>query len=183
MSIIKDISELNDSPFGRDLAVLAHRLPRSSKHGLDWELERGFHLSVLGSDFLEFTLASRMEKSENPSLPLIQTSDNQGQDSFLIWHCPGLYTPERFQEFADLAKEKSHMNCALILSHTSEHRRALMDYPSYRHLWKAVDKPVLQVFQDFPTASYFTVEKNLFDLGRIGRRLSRLGKIRRLMPW
>ena len=179
----QDISELNDSPFGRNLAILAHRLPRSSKQGLDWELERGFHLSVLGSDFLEFTLASRGEKSEKPCLPLMEGFDNQGQDSFLIWHCPGLYTPDRFQEFADLAKENSHLSCALILSHTSEHRRALLDYPSYRGLWKTVEQPVLQVFQDFPTPSYFTVEKNLFDLGRIGRRLNRLGKIRRLMPW
>ena len=50
-------------------------------------------------------------------------------------------------------------------------------------MWAKLEQPVLQVFQNIPEADYFSVEKSLFQLGRVGRRLLRLGKYRRLLPW
>ena len=162
-----DVEELNKSPFGRSLHVLAHRLPRSSREGQDWELERGFQLEVLGENTFHLTLASR--------------EDSGRQDRFVIWHCPGRYQPEKFQNFADLLKERDGIG--IILSQTAERTRAVLDYPKYRGLWKQASQPVIQVFQDFPDSRFFTVEKTLFNLGRVGRRVVKMGRIRRLLPW
>ena len=173
-------ADLNKNPFGRSLHMLAHRLPRSSKDGLDWELERGFHLSVLGEDTFLLTLAAR-ESGEELTLSLCTDKPNPHLTKFVIWHCPGSYQPERFEEFAELVNEEGGVG--LILSQTSERARATLDYPKYRGLWKHVQRPVIQVFQELPDSRYFTVEKCLFSLGRIGRRVRKMGRLRRLMPW
>lgn len=173
------LSELNETPFGRNLQLLTHRLPRTCKAGQDWELERGFHLNVLGEDFFEFTLAPR----GNPVAVPFLCDSPEGLTRFLVWHCPGKYSPERFPEFAAALGDSPNFGIGLILSHSSEHRQALLDYPKHRRVWKKIKQPVIQVFQDFPRANFFAVEKSLFCLGRIGRRVVRLGKLRRLMPW
>jgi hypothetical protein len=175
-----DLEELNKSPFGRSLHVLAHRLPRDCREGHDWELERGFHLEVLGENTFSLILASP-EASDDPSPHLLSNTHRKGQDRFVIWHCPGEYQPEKFQDFADLLAERSGIG--LILSQTTERAQALLDYPKYRGLWKQTQQPVLQIFQDLPDSRFFTVEKCLFSLGRIGRRLVKMGRLRRLMPW
>lgn len=175
-----NLEELNKSPFGRSLHLLAHRLPRNCRRGHDWELERGFHLEVLGDSTFYLTLAPR-EASTEPGLPLLSDTKQTNQEQFLIWHCPGKYQPEKFQDFADLLKDRD--GTGLILSQTGERTRALIDYPRYRSLWKQTQHPVLQVFQDLPDSRFFTVEKCLFSLGRIGRRVVKIGRLRRLMPW
>ena len=175
-----DLEELNDSPFGRSLHVVAHRLPRGCRQGQDWEIERGFHLEVLGEDTFRLTLAAR-DGSPESGLSLLSAPDTTGQDQFLIWHCPGKYRPDKFQDFAQLLS--GHSGVGLILSQCDERARALLDYPKYRGLWKQAEQPVLQVFQDLPDSRFFTVEKCLFNLGRIGRRLVKMGRLRRLMPW
>ena len=172
--------DLNKSPFGRSLHLLAHRLPRKSKDGQDWELERGFHLNVLGEDTFSLTLAGR-RRGEGLTLSLCTDSKDATLEQFVIWHCPGRYRPDRYEEFAELVRE--HDSIGLILSQTSERTRATLDYPKYRGVWREVTTPVIQVFQDIPDARYFTVEKCLFSLGRIGRRVRKLGRMRRLMPW
>ncbi len=172
--------DFSKSPFGRSLRLLAHRLPRKSKEGQDWELERGFHLSVLGEETFSLTLAGR-QSGEKLTLSLCTDTRDAELENFVIWHCPGKYRPERFEEFAELVREQDSIG--LILSQTSEHTRATLDYPKYRGVWREVTTPVIQVFQDIPDARYFTVEKCLFSLGRIGRRVRKLGRIRRLMPW
>lgn len=178
-----DLGSLEDSPFGRELHLLAHRLPRRCKLGGDWEIERGFHLEVLAEDRFQLTLAARNRSGQSESLPFRPGTDQTGRQSFLVWHCPGRYNCSRFEEFAGTLVEHPEVEVGLILSHTSERAQALLDYPKFRGLWRGVEQPVLQVFCDFPDSSYFTVERNLFHLGRIGRRLIRLGKWRRLMPW
>ena len=177
------LKEWNRSPFGRTLYTLAHRLPRDCKAGLDWRLERGFHLCLLDHDFFEFTLAADPIPKSATSLPILPDPQGQGQERFLIWHCPGTYQSERLATFSALLSERKDLTVGLILSQTKERGRALLDYPTNRSLWRSVHLPVLQVFQNYPEASYFTVEKNLFDLGRMGRRLAKLSRLRRLMPW
>lgn len=173
-------SDLSKSPFGRSLNLLAHRLPRNSKDGQDWELERGFHLSVLGEETFSLTLAGR-QIGEGLTLSLCTDEQDTALETFVIWHCPGKYRPGGFEEFAELVKERNSVG--LILSQTSERTKATLDYPKYRGVWKNVTTPVIQVFQDIPDARYFTVEKCLFSLGRIGRRVRKLGRMRRLLPW
>ncbi len=178
------LCDLNKSPFGRRLHILTHRLPRDCRAGSDWELDRGFHLGVLDDNLLEFTLNSRDQGQNGPTLPLLtQNATVHGQDRFLVWNCPGRYQPERFAHFAKELQERSDLQIGIILSQTSERSQVLLDFPKYRRVWKRTNKPVLHVFQDFPESGYFSVEKSLFDLGRIGRRLLKLSKIRRLLPW
>jgi hypothetical protein len=176
------LKDLSESPFGRSLHLLTHRLPRKCRAGNDWDLDRGFHLEVLGSDILQFTLRARAE-SEASTVPLLPGAEEAGQDRFLIWHCPGAYQPGRFGEFADQLRSRQTANIGLILSQTDERTQAMLDYPKYRGVWKGLEQPVVQVFQDFPNVEYFTAEKSLFALGRIGRRLLKLSKMRRLLPW
>lgn len=175
------LNELNKSPFGRELHLLTHRLPRSCKLGEDWELERGFHLQVVGKDLFELTLAARSSKIK--SLPLWPDSNTHGQERFLVWHCPGDYAPESFADYIAQLKLSEQIQVGLILSHSKERPKAVLDFPKYRNLWNSVEQPVLQIFQDFPPKSYFSVESSLFELGRVGRRLLKLSKWRRLMPW
>ena len=175
------LQELNKSPFGRELHVITHRLPRACKAGADWELERGFYLEVVGEDLFEFTLAARSPQTN--SLPLWADANTEGQERFLIWHSPRNYKPEEFETFATALNERPQVAIGLILSHSSRRGQALLDFPKYRRVWRSVNQPVLQIFQDYPPKTYFAVEKSLFDLGRVGRRLKKLSKIRRLMPW
>jgi hypothetical protein len=177
------LEDLNRSPYGRALHVLTHRLPRGCKAGRDWGLDRGFHLEVLDEDLFLFTLAGRDTPPLQGALPLLAGHNAEDQERFLIWHCPGRYSPEKLLAFADRLGRHPECQVGLILSHRCERAQAFLDFPKYRQVWRSVNKPVLQAFQDFPTNGFFTVEKNLFDLGRIGRRLVRFGRWRRLMPW
>ena len=118
---------------------------------------------------------------EGLTLSLCTDEQDTALETFVIWHCPGKYRPGGFEEFAELVKERNSVG--LILSQTSERTKATLDYPKYRGVWKNVTTPVIQVFQDIPDARYFTVEKCLFSLGRIGRRVRKLGRMRRLLPW
>ena len=176
------LQELNRAPFGRDLHILAHRLPRSCKLGHDWELERGFQLSVLSDEHFEFILAPRDMKLGSPP-SLLSREFQEQEERFLIWHAAGSYDSSRLEEFRDLLAARPEVPIGLILSRSDERTRALADYPRYRGLWAKLEQPVLQVFQNIPEADYFSVEKSLFQLGRVGRRLLRLGKYRRLLPW
>lgn len=176
------LEEWNKSPWGRSLHLLAHRLPRQCKDGTDWELERGFHLQVVGADFFALTLRAR-EETAGPTLPLLDSAKSAGQERFLIWHCPGKYRSDRLSEFAETLACKYPDHIGLILSHTRDRQRALLDFATHRLLWNKLQRPVIQVFQDYPSTRFFAVEKSLFDLGRVGRRLRKLSKIRRLMPW
>lgn len=174
--------ELNKSPWGRELHVLAHRLPRSCKRGHDWELERGFHLEIVGDSLFRFVLRARSEDA-TPTLPLFPESDSAGQEKFLIWHCPGRYQGTELTGFAEQLRSQYTGHVGLILTQCRERHPAMLDFAKYRGVWNEVAEPVVQVFQNVPDANYFAVEKSLFDLGRVGRRLLRLGKIRRLLPW
>lgn len=176
------LQELNRAPFGRDLHILAHRLPRSCKLGRDWELERGFQISVLGEEYFEFILGPREMKQGTPP-SLVSRDFQDDEERFLIWHVPGRYDPGKLEEFRDMLAARPDIHIGLILSRSDERTRALTDYPRYRAMWSKLEQPVLQVFQKIPEAQYFSVEKSLFQLGRVGRRLIRLGKYRRLLPW
>ena len=176
------LQELNRAPFGRDLHILAHRLPRSCKLGRDWELERGFQISVLSGKHFEFILGPReMKQGAAPSLISGDLQDEE--ERFLIWQAAGSYDSSRLEEFRDMLAARPDIHIGLILSRSDERHRALVEYPKYRKMWSKLEQPVLQVFQSIPDAHYFAVEKSLFQLGRMGRRLIRLGKYRRLLPW
>lgn len=176
------LEEWNKSPWGRTLHLLAHRLPRHCQDGADWELERGFHLQVVGADLFALTLRARQEPA-GPTLPLSPSANREGQERFLVWHCPGMYRSERLAEFAEMLASRYPDHIGLILSHTRDRQRALLDFATHRLHWSRLERPVIQVFQNYPPSRFFAVEKSLFDLGRVGRRLRKLSKIRRLMPW
>lgn len=173
-------THLNSSPFGRSLHLLTHRLPKGRKAGEDWELERGFRLEIEKENLFEFILASR-DKTANP-LNLADKAASRGECRFLIWHCPHNYNPEKFEQFADLLSERPDLEAGLILSSVSERISAFVDFLKYREVWQKVEVPVIQIFQAFPGPHFFSVEKTLFDLPRVGFRLQRLAKLRRLFP-
>lgn len=174
--------ELDKSPWGRRLHLLVHRLPRDSKDGADWELERGFHVQVVGADLFEIVLRPRGEAgSKTPGL--LSDADGEGQVRFLLWHAPLAYRSERLGEFAEKLKSEYPAHVGLILSHLSERNRAFRDFVVQRRLWKEIHHPVLQIFQAYPNSDFFSLEKSLFDLGRVGRRLQKLTRLRRFLPW
>lgn len=174
--------EWDRCPWGRKLHLLTYRLPPRNHDGADWELERGFHLQVVGADLFELSLKAR-EESEAPTLSLLEGATLEGQDRFLILHCPHAYHRERLHSFAESLQAQFPHHVGLILSHSSERFQSLIEYRHHRSNWKNLTRPVIQVFQDYPEADFFSVEKSLFDLGRIGRRLQKLTKLRRLLPW
>jgi hypothetical protein len=172
--------ELERSPFGRRVALLVHRLPRSLPAELDWELERGYHLQVLSESFLELNLRPR--EPEQAPLPLLGGTASPGLSKLLIWQKQPK-DQDGWAELSSLLCSGQGWQAGLILSRSSERGAAVSSFMSRRKHWTGVPCAVVQVFQDSPPASFFSVEKNLFVLGRVGRRLERLAALRRWMPW
>ncbi len=174
--------EFDKSPWGRKLHILAHRLPRDCREGADWELERGFHLQVIEADFFQLVLRARHSTSRR-TVGILGEVHTDGQDRFLLWHAPLAYSSERLSAFAEKLRDEYTDHVGLILSHPSERKASFRDLLAGRGLWRGVRRPVIQVFQAYPRADFFSVEKTLFDLGRVGRRLQKLTKLRRFAPW
>ncbi len=174
--------EWEKSPFGCRLRVIIHRLRRNSPASLDWEIERGFLLTVLDENLFELILRPRDSTKSPTTLPLLDEAPALGVDRFLIWQ-KAPRDEEGWEAFSSQLRARTGLTAGLILSSDVEHTKALRSYRRRRAIWHGIDTPVLQIFQNTPTASFFTVEKNLFFLGRIGRRLNRLAGLRRLLPW
>lgn len=171
---------LESSPFGRKLSLLIHRLPRpSSDSDWDWELERGFHLQVLSEDLFALSLRPR-EDSERPSLPLLMDASQSASGRLLVWQKAA--KAENWDAFSAALSSRS-WQAGLILSANHERGQALSSYLRRRSCWKGLSCPVIEVFQDSPPATFFTVEKNLFVLGRVGRRMRRYARLRGWLPW
>ena len=175
------MQELERAPFGQALALWLHRFPRECGSDWDWELERGFHLQILGPSFFELNLRPR-ESSEHPSLSLLPDASSLGVTRLLLWH--KAISDDDWSGFAELLAEKSRWRAGLILSHFQQRGPVLREHLGRRALWACLDCPVVQIFGRTPPADdYFTVEKNLFCLGRVGRRLERYARWRRRLPW
>jgi hypothetical protein len=172
--------ELERGPFGRRLSLLVHRLPRKADGDWDWEIERGFHLEVLGESFFELNLRPRTHSASEVTLPILQSSA-AGVSKLLVWQ-KRLQDEQGWAEFAEALSQKP-WRAGLILCNSAERRSAMSSYFSRRAYWAGLSFPVVQIFQDSPTATFFTVEKNLFALGRIGRRMERYAGWRRWLPW
>lgn len=171
--------ELERGPFGQRLSLLVHRLPRSTPRELDWELERGFHLQILAESLFELNLRPRGASSAT-SLPLLEPAAT-GVSKLLIWQRSP--RDEDWPAFTSYLTAGTPWQGALILSRSDERGSALSSLLARRTHSKGAPCAVLQVFQDSPPATFFTVEKNLFVLGRVGRRLERYAALRRLLPW
>ena len=169
--------ELERGPFGQRLSLLVHRFPRVAASTLDWELERGFHLQVLAESMFELNL--RRAGAVSTPLPLL--GGPAEVDRLLVWQ----KSPKDgdWQSFSTLLRSGQPWQAALILSPIAQRGSALSSYFSPRTHTAGAPCPVVEVFQETPAAAFFTVEKNLFALGRVGRRLQRYAGMRRLLPW
>ena len=169
--------ELERGPFGQRLSLLVHRFPRVVASTLDWELERGFHLRVLAESMFELNL--RRTGATDTPLPLF--GEPAQVDKLLVWQ----KSPKDgdWLTFSNLLKSGQPWQAALILCPSAQRGSSLSSYFSLRTHTVGAPCPVVEVFQETPTATFFTVEKNLFALGRVGRRLQRYAGMRRLLPW
>lgn len=171
--------ELERGPFGQRLHLLIHRMPRTGPTDLDWELERGFHLQVLAESMFELNLRRAGGPAET-ALPL-KGEAGAGLDKLLVWQkAPA---DSDWEAFGRLLKGGKPWQAALILSPSAQRGTALSSYLKPRAHTRGASCPVVEIFQDSPAASFFTVEKNLFVLGRVGRRLQRYASARRWLPW
>lgn len=176
------MDDLERAPFGRALRVWIHRFPKGASRdwNWDWEIERGFHLEILGPSMFELNLRPRASRAGR-SLAFLPDAVVSDLTRLLVWH----KAPEdrEWQEFANLLSHGKGYSAGLILSHLEQYTQTLRNHFRCRHYWRTTPYPVVELFQATPSAKrYFTVEKNLFSLGRVGRRLQRYAKIRRLLP-
>ena len=171
--------ELERGPFGQRLSLLVHRLPRATPSPLDWELERGFHLQILSESLFALSLRPR-EATTATTLPLLEP-EAAGVSRLLIWHRGP--EDEEWEAFASHLRSEVEWQGALILSHSDERGQAWTRLGRRRVHSQGALCPVVQVFQDAPPVTFFSVEKNLFVLGRVARRLDRYARLRRLLPW
>lgn len=176
--------EWGKCPFGCRLKLIVHRLRRdSSEQPFDWEIERGFHLTVVKENIFELHLRPRSQTEGQDTLALLNPGqDIPGADRFLIWQKSSLDN-SGWQDFTSHLGADSGFTAGLILSSMTEYSGTLRSYFGRRATWKGVDCSVFHLFADFPPSSFFTVEKNLFFLGRAGRRAHRLARLRRFLPW
>lgn len=175
------MEELERGPFGQALSLWLHRFPRNSGEDWDWELDRGFHLQVLGESLFEVNLRPRNPSSKT-TLALLADSSTEGLSRFLVWQKSA--TDHDWEEFSTRLARFGRWRAGLILSHLDQRAAIIGGHFSHRQDWKEVDCPVIHLFQHTPPPeNYFTVEKNLFVLGRVGRRLRRYARWRRRLPW
>ncbi len=172
---------LERGPFGQALSLWLHRLPRDSGQDWDWEIDRGFHLQVLGPSLFELNLRPRSAVS-SPSLKILPGSSVEGVTKLLIWNRSS--QDQDWEAFARCLNDSVCWRAGLILSPLCQRTRVLREHFRLHSLWAPVVCPVVHLFQDTPPAEdYFSVEKNLFVLGRVGRRLKRYARWRRCLPW
>lgn len=175
------MQELERAPFGQALALWLHRFPRNCGKDWDWELERGFHLQLLGPSLFELNLRPR-ESSGCQTLRLLPGASSLGVTRLLVWHKAA--SDDDWSAFAKLLQEAQSWRAGLILSHFQQRGGVLREHLGRRALWASIGCPVVHIFQRTPPVEdYFTVEKNLFCLGRVGRRLERYARWRRRLPW
>lgn len=172
---------LERGPFGQALSLWLHRFPRNAGSDWDWELDRGFHLQVLGPSLFELNLCPRQSNGEAPTLSFLPGYRDQGATRLLIWQ-KAQDDEQGWELLSQALTQASHPRAGLILSRTSEQKGRLREHLGRRHLWKSIECPVVEIFQDTPASNFFTVEKSLFVLGRVARRLQRYSKVRQLLP-
>lgn len=175
-------------PERRDpLRVVPLLLPRSWRGPVHpWEIQRGFRMRVLGDALAVLTLGAP-DKS-GPATTL-QHAPGPGEESLVVVLAPSGPSPEVLQAARELpAREGWRPACLLILSD----RRQLPSYRATRHeIGRALrggDFPAAWVLDDMPEVDFrglpfFSVERSLRQLARVGRRLGRWAGYRRLIPW
>lgn len=173
---------LQGAPFGRRLGLLIYRLPRQAPAKFCWELEQGFHLQVLSGDLFELHLRSASGSTEPLALPILGGDEAARPPSkLLLWQRPQT-EQSNWQEFDEALASCGPWQAAVILSHTRSRLAALTRYPSLQRRFRHAGCPVVELFQDAAPETFFTVEKNLFVLGRVGRRLERYLRWRGRLP-
>ncbi len=169
--------DLCKSPFGRSLSLLLLHLPKRASIEGDWALERGFHLQLLSSELFVLRLADETKNSE-----IFPEEQPDGSTRFLLWQLPDDQSLKQLPQFLHTLRESSPWEAALILGHIRDSKSALWREIRRGGALRGLGFPVVGVHQDRPPSDFFTVEKNLFHLGRIGRRLRRYAKLRNLLP-
>ncbi len=170
------------------LRVVPLGLPRSWKGPqAPWEIDqRGYRLRVLGPELVCLTLGAPGPRSPGGAL---SRSPGPGEEALLIVPAPSGPAAETLAQARELPGQEGWAPaCLLVLSD----RRQL---PSYSHTRRDLGRalrgsgfPAAWILDDLPQVEfrgqpYFTVERSLRQLGRIGRRLARWAKYRRLLPW
>lgn len=184
------MSRLRQAPDRRRdlLRVVPLVLPRSWRGPqAPWEIDRrGFRLRVLGPDLLALTLGKPGPK---PPGGVLSRAPGPGEETLLIVPAPKGPPTEALEAARRIPQEEGWSPaCLLVLSD----REQLTSYSrARRDLGRALRRaafPAAWVLDqspqvDFRGLPYFTVERSLRQLGRVGRRLERWARWRRLWPW
>lgn len=169
------------------LRVAPLRLPRSWRGPeAPWELRRGYRLRVPDPAVLVLTLGAPGAKA--PGQALLPTP-GPGEEALLVLPAPGGPAPEALELARRLPRDEGwRPACVLVLSD----RRQVPSYgATRRELVRAMggeDFAAAWILDEMPTVDfrglpYFTVERSLRQLDRVGRRLARWARYRRLLPW
>lgn len=169
------------------LRVVPLLLPRAWRGPeAPWEIQRGFRLRVVSPEVLVLTLGAPRDKAPGQAL---QAAPGTGEESFLVLPAPLGASAEALALARRLpAEEGWRPACLLVLSD----RLQLASYGGARRDLRAglrgADFAAAWILDEMPTVDfrglpYFTVERSLRQLGRIGRRLARWAKYRRLLPF
>lgn len=150
------------------LAILGHPRRHPGPHA-PWELHRGYRLRVLGPDLLVLFL--------NPGGEVLSPTPQPGEEALLLLFVPEGPEPGALEQACALCREEGwEPDCLLVLSDPAQLRRR----PTGK-----VPREILavQVLQPLPPPGFFSTEKVLYQLGRIGSRLRRRCRWRRYLPW
>ncbi len=184
------MSHLRQSPDRRRdlLRVTPLVLPRSWRGPqAPWEIDqRGFRLRILGPDLLALTLGAPGPKTPGGAL---SRKPGPGEETLLVVPAPKGPPPEALEAARSVPQEEGWTPaCLLVLSDREQlpspprARRELgraLRGAGFAAAWVLDASPQV----DFRGLPYFTVERSLRQLGRVGRRLERWARWRRLWPW
>lgn len=166
------------------LRVVPLLLPRAWRGPAEpWEIQRGYRLRVVDPATVVLTLGA-LDKSGPPTT--LSHASGPGEESLVVLVAPTGPTRKGVQSARELAV--ADRSCLLILSD----RRQVQSYGEVRReigqALRGGDFPAAWILDDMPQVDfrglpYFTVERSLRQLGRVGRRLKRWAGYRRLIPW
>ena len=170
------------------LRVVPLSLPRSWKGPEGpWEIDRrGYRLKVLGPELVALFLGAPEAKEPGRALA---TSPTRGEEALLVVPAPRGPSAETLEALRKVPQEEGWTpSCLLVLSDRSQLASYRATRRSLGQALRGAGFPAAWVLDESPSVDfrglpYFTVERSLRQLGRIGRRLARWARYRRLLPW
>lgn len=152
----------------------------------EWELHHGFRIRILARNILSLCVGRPPTESD-----LLSCKPEVGETSFLLIPAPHGPNPEDLALGLELAsKEGWSPQVTLILS--DDQHLSAKPGPTRRALKMVIPKShnglVLWVWQQMPAElcdglDFFNAEQILHQLGRIGRRVKRRARWRKLLPF